>query len=65
MSEVLVSLGDLVEAGQILARLESGTLELKYKQAEANVEALRSPAALRLGKTGSPGGRGKFCCRQR
>ncbi len=42
VSKVLVSLGDRVEAGQVLAQLESGTLELKYKEAEANYEALFS-----------------------
>jgi len=46
VSEVLVSLGDNVEAGQVLARLDSKTLELKYKQAEANLEALSSPSAI-------------------
>lgn len=44
VSEILVSLGDKVEAGQVLARLESTTLQLKYKQAEANLAALSSPA---------------------
>jgi len=42
--EVLVSLGEQVKAGQVLARLESQTLELKYKQAEANLAALSSPS---------------------
>ena len=46
VSEVLVGLGDKVEAGQVLARLESGTLELKYKQAEAELASLSSPAEL-------------------
>src|SRR5512146_1837425 len=44
--EVLVSLGDKVEAGQVLARLESGTLELQYKEAEANYEAFSSPSKI-------------------
>src|SRR5512134_1422970 len=50
VSEVLVNLGDPVEAGQVLARLESGTLELQYKQAEANLAALRSPAEIASAK---------------
>ena len=50
VSEVLVNLGEQVEAGQVLARLERGTLELKYKQAEANLAALSSPAAIASAK---------------
>jgi HlyD family secretion protein len=50
VSEVLVSLGDKVEAGQVLARLESGTLELKYKEAEANYEALSSTSTIAAAK---------------
>jgi HlyD family secretion protein len=50
VSEVLVELGDQVESGQLLARLESGTLELQYKEAEANLEALSSPAAIASAK---------------
>lgn len=50
VSEVLVELGDQVESGQLLARLESGTLELRYKEAEANLEALSSPAAIASAK---------------
>jgi RND family efflux transporter MFP subunit len=46
VSEVLVSLGEQVGAGQVLAGLESKTLELKYKQAEANLVALSSPAEI-------------------
>jgi len=46
VSEVLVSLGEKVEAGQVLARLENKTQELKYKQAEANLAALTSPAEM-------------------
>ncbi len=46
VTEVLVSIGNKVEAGQVLARVESKTLELKYKQAEANVAALSSPAEI-------------------
>jgi RND family efflux transporter MFP subunit len=50
VSEVLVELGDRVEAGQVLARLESSILELKYKQAEATLAALSSPAAIASAK---------------
>lgn len=46
VSEVLVSLGDQVEAGQVLARLESKTLELKFAQASAILAALSSPAGI-------------------
>lgn len=46
VQEVLVSLGDKVEAGQVLAQLENETLTLKYKQAEANLAALSSPSEL-------------------
>ena len=50
VSEVLVGLGEQVEAGQVLARLESATLALKYKQAEANLAALSSPANIASAK---------------
>ena len=50
VSEVLVDLGEQVEAGQVLARLESSTLELTYKRAEANLAALSSPAELASAK---------------
>jgi HlyD family secretion protein len=46
VSEILVGLGDQVKAGQVLARLENSILELKYKQAEANLAALSSPAQI-------------------
>jgi len=46
VSEVLATLGEKVEAGQVLARLDSSTLELQYKQAEGNVAALSSPAEI-------------------
>jgi HlyD family secretion protein len=46
VSEVLVGLGEKVEAGQVLARLDSTTLELQYKQAEGNVAVLSSPAEI-------------------
>ena len=50
VSEVLVNLGEQVEAGEVLARLESGTAELTYKQAEANLVALSSPAEIASAK---------------
>lgn len=50
VSEVLVSLGEQVEAGQILARLESEILALEYKQAEASIVALSSPAKIAAAK---------------
>jgi multidrug efflux pump subunit AcrA (membrane-fusion protein) len=50
VSEVLVGLGEQVDAGQVLARLESGTLTLKHKQAEANLAALSSPAEIAAAK---------------
>ena len=46
VSEVLATLGEKVEAGKVLARLDSTTLELQYKQAEGNVAALSSPAEI-------------------
>ena len=46
VQEVLVSLGEPVEAGQVLARLKNETLTLKYKQAEANLAAMSSPAEI-------------------
>src|SRR5512135_3368981 len=46
VSEVLVSLGDKVKAGDVLARLENGTLDLKYKEAEASYEALSSASEI-------------------
>jgi len=50
VSEVLVSLGEEVEAGQTLARLENKTLTLKYKQAEANLAALTSASEIATAK---------------
>jgi multidrug efflux pump subunit AcrA (membrane-fusion protein) len=50
VSEVLVRLGEQVEAGQVLAGLENGILELKYKQAEANLAALSSTAEIAAAK---------------
>ena len=46
VSAVLTPLGEKVEAGQVLARLENKNLELEYKQAEANLAALSSPSAI-------------------
>jgi HlyD family secretion protein len=46
VSEVLVSLGEKVEGGQVLARLDSKTLDLQYKQAQGNLAALGSPAEI-------------------
>ncbi len=46
VSEVDVSMGDKVKAGQVLARLENRTLSLEYDQAKANYEALTSPSAI-------------------
>jgi HlyD family secretion protein len=50
VSEVLVGLGDQVEAGQVLARLENSIMELKYKQAAAELASLSSPAELAKAK---------------
>jgi len=46
VSEVLVALGDVVQTGQVLAKQDSTTLSLEYKQAEANLAALSSPSAI-------------------
>jgi len=46
VSEVLAKLGDKVKAGQVLARMENTTIDLKYKQAQANLEALSSPSGI-------------------
>ena len=46
IGEILVGLGEHVEAGQVLARLEDSTLELKYKQAEGELASLSSPAEI-------------------
>jgi len=48
VSEALVTLGDEVKAGQVLARQESTTLSLEYKQAEANLAALSSPSGIAI-----------------
>jgi len=46
VSKVLAKLGDKVNAGQVLARLENGTISLQYKQADANLAALSSPSGI-------------------
>jgi len=46
VSEGFAKLGDKVEAGQVLARLENSTVDLQYKQAEANLAALSSPSGI-------------------
>ena len=46
VNEVLVELGEQVQGGQVLARLDSGTLELEYQQAEANLAALSTPGEI-------------------
>jgi HlyD family secretion protein len=46
VNEVLVGLGDKVEAGQALAQQENTTLALEYKRAEASLTALSSPSTI-------------------
>jgi HlyD family secretion protein len=46
ISEVLAKLGDHVNAGQVLARLDNTTLQLEFNQAEANLAALSSPSQI-------------------
>jgi HlyD family secretion protein len=46
VSEVSASLGQQVKAGDVLARLDHSTLELKYTQAEATVAALSTPGGI-------------------
>jgi len=46
VSETLVNLGEKVKAGHVLARLESKTLELKYKLAKANFASLSSASGI-------------------
>jgi RND family efflux transporter MFP subunit len=46
VADVLVNLGDKVQAGQVLAQQEKTTLTLEYNQAEANLAALSSPSAV-------------------
>ncbi len=46
VSELLVNLGQQVKAGDVLARLDTSTLELKYAQAEAAVAALSTPGEI-------------------
>ena len=52
VAEVPVALGDQVSAGQLLARLETRTLELQQAEAEANVAAAQARLAqLKQGPT--------------
>src|SRR5690349_1964734 len=46
VSELLVSLGQKVKAGDVLARLDASTLQLKYAQAAAAVAALSTPGEI-------------------
>lgn len=46
VNEVLVSLGQQVKAGHVLAHLDASTLELKYAQAAAAVSALSTPGEI-------------------
>jgi multidrug efflux pump subunit AcrA (membrane-fusion protein) len=46
LAELNISAGDFVEAGQVLARLDSTSAQLQLVQAEANLQALFSPTAL-------------------
>ena len=65
VSEVLSKLGDKVDAGQVLARLENNTIELQYKQAEANLAALSSPSGIAVAEQAVAGCNAKSCYRQR
>lgn len=46
VSELIVSLGQQVKAGDVLARLDTSTLQLKYAQAAAAVAALSRPGEI-------------------
>lgn len=46
VSEVFASLGDEVQAGQVLGKQDGTTLTLEYQRAEANLAALSSPSAI-------------------
>lgn len=46
ISEVLAKLGDHVKTGQVLARVDDPAVQLEYNQAQANLAALSSPAAI-------------------
>jgi HlyD family secretion protein len=46
LAELNVSAGDFVEAGQVLASLDSASAEMQLEQAEANLQTLLSPAAI-------------------
>jgi multidrug efflux pump subunit AcrA (membrane-fusion protein) len=46
VTAVLVKVGDIVDAGQILARLDDTTAQLTYQQAVQSLGALTSPSAI-------------------
>lgn len=46
LAEVNIAIGDEVEAGQLLARLEDTTLRLRLSQSQLNLQALISPEAV-------------------
>ncbi|MCU0486667.1 MAG: efflux RND transporter periplasmic adaptor subunit [Anaerolineales bacterium] len=46
VAEVNVSMGDVVEAGHILARLDDSSLRLQLAQAQLNLQGLISPEAI-------------------
>ncbi len=48
VSKVNVSEGDKVEAGQVLAELDSADLQTAYKQAQRTLSEMTSPAAIAL-----------------
>jgi len=46
VKEIYVSVGDVVEAGQLMAELDNSTQELEYKQAQSALAELTSPYAI-------------------
>lgn len=44
--EILIEIGDQVEVGQVLARMDETSAQLKLTQAEVNLRELTSPAAV-------------------
>ena len=46
VKEIYVSVGDVVEAGQLLAELDNSTQDLEYKQAQRDLAELTSPYAV-------------------
>jgi RND family efflux transporter MFP subunit len=46
VTEVLAKVGDVVEAGQLLARLDDGSAQLKYQQAQHALSELTSASAI-------------------